>query len=86
MMETVDTLISKANKNETVGAVDVKHVDHCFDYLRNSLLCCGDTALEGRAKDDPASTLGLGAIHVCKNIDEIIRFSEDHRPSDEIFL
>lgn len=44
------------------------HVDHCFRYLRQSLICCGDTALEGSYPNtDAASTDGTGSIHVCED-------------------
>lgn len=56
------------------------HIDHCFRYLRQSILCCGDVALEGQ---DPNSTRpatdGSGAIHMCKDIDEIKSWAEDRR-------
>jgi Mycotoxin biosynthesis protein UstYa len=59
------------------------HIDHCFRYLRQSLLCCGDTALEGQ---DSATTLpgtdGTGAVHMCKDHDEILRWAESRRVVD----
>lgn len=42
------------------------HILHCFDYLRMSLMCCGDTALEGQDVN-PRGTFGLGTTHVCKD-------------------
>ncbi|KAH6855449.1 hypothetical protein B0I37DRAFT_56413 [Chaetomium sp. MPI-CAGE-AT-0009] len=59
------------------------HVDHCFRYLRQSLLCCGDTALEGQ--DPNANTLGTdgtGAVHVCKDYDAIRSWADGHRLVD----
>ena len=56
------------------------HIDHCFRYLRQSILCCGDVALEGQDPNsrDPA-TDGSGAIHVCKNFDDIRNWAEERR-------
>lgn len=58
-------------------------VDHCFRYLRQSILCCGDVALEGQ---DPNSTLpatdGSGAIHMCKDIESIKSWAQDRRLVD----
>ncbi|KAK0708467.1 hypothetical protein B0H67DRAFT_648527 [Lasiosphaeris hirsuta] len=60
------------------------HIDHCFRYLRQSLLCCGDTALEGQDpnSDDPA-TDGTGAIHLCKDYEGIKRWAEERRLVDK---
>ncbi|KAL7929242.1 hypothetical protein V8C35DRAFT_315892 [Trichoderma chlorosporum] len=41
------------------------HIQHCFRYLRQSLMCCGDTALEGQIPNSNISgTDGTGAVHV----------------------
>ncbi|KAK3349071.1 hypothetical protein B0T25DRAFT_547130 [Lasiosphaeria hispida] len=63
------------------------HIDHCFRYLRQSLLCCGDTALEGQdpSSDDPA-TDGTGAIHLCKDYEGIKRWAEERRLVDNQVL
>ncbi|EGP91139.1 uncharacterized protein MYCGRDRAFT_89178 [Zymoseptoria tritici IPO323] len=64
-----------------------EHVYHCFDYLRQSLMCAGDTALEGA---DPASngttgTHGLGVTHVCKDWDALMEMAVDMaEPLDEL--
>ena len=59
---------------------------HCFDYLRQSLMCCGDSTLEGHHTTYPdpdlPSTDGWGASHVCKNYDELMGWMEDHRLHD----
>lgn len=59
------------------------HVDHCFRYLRQSLVCCGDTALEGQ--DPNTNTLGTdgtGAVHVCKDFDAISSWADGNRLVD----
>ncbi|KAK3935492.1 hypothetical protein QBC46DRAFT_271600 [Diplogelasinospora grovesii] len=59
------------------------HIDHCFCYLRQSILCCGDTALEGQDPNtDTPATDGTGAVHLCKNYDHIIAWAEDRRLTD----
>lgn len=56
------------------------HVDHCFRYLRQSLLCCGDTALEGQDPNtDTLGTDGTGAVHVCKDFDAIRSWADGNR-------
>ncbi|KAM3552496.1 hypothetical protein MY1884_007171 [Beauveria asiatica] len=57
-----------------------RHVDHCFRYLRQSLLCCGDTALEGQDPNtDKPATNGVGAVHMCKDFEAIRSWAEDNR-------
>jgi hypothetical protein len=59
------------------------HVDHCFRYLRQSLVCCGDTALEGQDPNtDTLGTDGTGAVHVCKDYDAIRSWADGHRLVD----
>ncbi|KAH6623943.1 hypothetical protein F5144DRAFT_584826 [Chaetomium tenue] len=59
------------------------HVDHCFRYLRQSLLCCGDTALEGQDPNtDALGTDGTGAVHVCKDFDAIRSWADGNRLVD----
>ncbi|KAK4140240.1 uncharacterized protein C8A04DRAFT_15127 [Dichotomopilus funicola] len=46
------------------------HLNHCFDYLRQSIMCCGDMALEGQQTSFPAGFVGSDgwdAIHMCKD-------------------
>ena len=65
------------------------HIDHCFDYLRQSLMCCGDTALEGGATVFPGEVIGTdgwGAQHICKNYDDIFKWAEVRRTVDERHL
>lgn len=49
--------------------VEVRHVEHCFDYLRQGVLCAGDATLEG--PDEGGSSLtGYGVEHRCRSWDE----------------
>lgn len=61
----------------------LKHVGHCFDYVRNSLMCCGDVAFEGQGSDieDPG-TLGEASYHVCKNYDAIKDWAQASRATN----
>ncbi|KAH8901698.1 hypothetical protein GQ53DRAFT_835370 [Thozetella sp. PMI_491] len=43
------------------------HTIHCFDYLRQAILCAGDTTLEGTTVYGE----GWGSLHQCKDIDTI---------------
>ncbi|ETS75355.1 hypothetical protein PFICI_12299 [Pestalotiopsis fici W106-1] len=60
------------------------HVSHCFEYLKNSLTCCADTALEGQKSDtDEPATDGFGAYHVCRDFETVFDFARKHRISDQ---
>ncbi|KAH6689361.1 hypothetical protein VDGD_04658 [Verticillium dahliae] len=56
------------------------HLRHCFEYLRLSLVCHGDTALGGRVDDTTAGE--AGAQHVCKDWGAVKRFAETHRTNE----
>ncbi|EMD90725.1 hypothetical protein COCC4DRAFT_68645 [Bipolaris maydis ATCC 48331] len=59
------------------------HNDHCFDYIRNAIMCFGDTTLEGQTRtpglEHVPGTDGTGAIHVCRNFDEVSAYAEQKR-------
>ncbi|KAF3018842.1 hypothetical protein E8E14_006235 [Neopestalotiopsis sp. 37M] len=60
------------------------HIRHCFEYLKNSLTCCADTALEGQKSDtDEPATDGFGAYHVCRDFDSVYDWAREHRISDQ---
>lgn len=49
MVQTYSGLTS----NTTVPDDHHWHMIHCFDYLRQSIMCCGDMALEGHETTSP---------------------------------
>lgn len=60
-----------------------RHVDHCFRYLRQSIVCCADTALEGQnLKAKIPDTDGTGATHLCKDFDKVRAWAEEMRIND----
>ncbi|KAK2049018.1 hypothetical protein LZ31DRAFT_591070 [Colletotrichum somersetense] len=61
----------------------LEHIEHCLAYLKESLACCGDTALEGQSDiSDEPSTSGFGSFHVCKDFDSIFDMAYRRRVSD----
>lgn len=65
------------------------HLPHCFEYLRQSIMCCGDTALEGQHTTFPDGILGSDgwdAKHVCKDYEAIKGFLKVHRADDEVWI
>ncbi|KAL2162562.1 hypothetical protein VTH06DRAFT_7476 [Thermothelomyces fergusii] len=57
-----------------------RHMDHCFRYLRQTIVCCGDTALEGQnPKAKIPDTDGSGATHLCKDFGKLKAWAEERR-------
>jgi hypothetical protein len=54
---------------------DPVHLAHCYDYLRQAIMCAGDTTIEGKTKYGD----GWGSSHQCKDIDSIMAWA-DERP------
>ena len=74
--------------NTTVDEHELIHNDHCFDYLRNAVMCMADTTLEGQIEregwDGEAGTDGTGAVHVCRSWDEVKGWAEKRRLYDVV--
>ncbi|PHH75952.1 hypothetical protein CDD80_1914 [Ophiocordyceps camponoti-rufipedis] len=53
---------------------------HCWDYLRQTIMCAGDTSLEWVSphQSEPNSTDGWGFQHTCKNFEAIHEWAERH--------
>lgn len=70
------------------------HVEHCFDYIRQTLMCHADLSLEHRWHSpdegpDNDSVNGWDVIHQCRDWDAVVEFVEEnaltkgwHRPKD----
>jgi hypothetical protein len=63
--------------------VNFNHIPHCFDYIRQGLMCSADTTLEFAKMDEHGQRIrnvdGWGAEHQCRDWDAILKWSEDHR-------
>ncbi|KAF2213397.1 hypothetical protein CERZMDRAFT_111107 [Cercospora zeae-maydis SCOH1-5] len=88
IMDAYNDLAAKVAKNQT-GPLHTEmkggtttttphdhswHLGHCFDYIRQGIMCCGDTALEGAATTFPEGIMGSdgwNAKHVCKDYEEV---------------
>ncbi|KAL1647102.1 hypothetical protein SLS58_002873 [Diplodia intermedia] len=72
---------SSAHSNH---GLETAHAMHCFDYIRQSIMCCGDTALEGadpytiaRGEDNlDTGTFGIGSTHMCKDYGAIYGYAK----------
>jgi hypothetical protein len=56
------------------------HAAHCFEYLRNQILCMADMTLEG--SESILDATGAGQAHMCRNREEAISWIEERRLDD----
>ncbi|KAF2865925.1 hypothetical protein BDV95DRAFT_242475 [Massariosphaeria phaeospora] len=61
------------------------HINHCFEYLRQAVMCAGDVALEGAATsfppdpetgEDRGGSDGWDARHVCRDYSQVYAYLE----------
>ncbi|PTB65659.1 hypothetical protein BBK36DRAFT_66216 [Trichoderma citrinoviride] len=50
------------------------HSAHCFNYLRQGIMCSADTTLEGQTKEGP----GEGSVHECADYDALLEWANEH--------
>lgn len=67
--------------------VSAHHVDHCLDYLRQTIECYGDTTLEwGRLIESNGvifgAVNGYGVTHQCRNIHTVREFTISNRANN----
>ena len=65
------------------------HLGHCFEYLRQSIMCCGDVALEGQHTTFPVGFTGSDgwdAKHVCRDYKQVLTHLEKNRVDDESWI
>ncbi|POS75824.1 hypothetical protein DHEL01_v205777 [Diaporthe helianthi] len=61
---------------------NMEHLNHCWEYLRQGLMCNADVTLEWHKYGEQAGT-GWGYQHDCKDWDAIIAWTEDHRMTND---
>ncbi|KAI1084738.1 hypothetical protein F5B20DRAFT_219417 [Whalleya microplaca] len=62
------------------------HMIHCFDYMRQAIMCSADMALEGLETTFPdhnGGSDGWDSKHVCKNWNDVISYLEGVRAYDD---
>jgi hypothetical protein len=50
------------------------HAAHCFNYLRQGIMCSADTTLEGKTDAGP----GEGSEHECTDYDALLKWANEH--------
>jgi hypothetical protein len=91
MQSFIDTLALQIRSRDwelDEGALG--HMDHCFNYLRNEVMCASDLTLEGQAQTlgwmDRDGTDGTGGTHVCRDFEEVKGWAEGKRVYDNLHL
>lgn len=51
------------------------HIRHCFDYLRQALMCAADTNMEV-LDPETHTTSGWGQGKQCRDYDEVVMWAE----------
>ena len=65
------------------------HLQHCFEYLRQAILCSADLALEGDQTTFPEDFVGSDgwdATHVCRDWDQVRAHLEANRADDDVWI
>ncbi|KAF3911406.1 hypothetical protein ABW20_dc0103005 [Dactylellina cionopaga] len=60
---------------------DVVHTKHCLEYLRNSVICAADSALEPWKKDLNGVD-GFRSPHMCRNFEGLFKWAEEYRATN----
>ncbi|KAI0866594.1 hypothetical protein F4860DRAFT_457869 [Xylaria cubensis] len=76
--------ISNAKSDLEAGSLTTPspHMKHCFDYLRQALMCAADPTLEIRNESVHGVT-GWGTSHQCRDFKALKRWTEEHRYNNE---
>ncbi|CAA9967185.1 DUF3328 domain containing protein [Pyrenophora teres f. maculata] len=90
IMNAYDQIVrygTKGAENKIEEGHHSVHTNHCFDYLRQAILCNSDMTLEGGTmRGDRKGTNGFGHTHSCRNNKEALQWTESMRVSDKRFI
>ena len=82
--------VSLENENENDDHHPAAHVKHCFDYLRQALMCAADMTLEPlRPPQRPPQkgkilgVNGWGVEHTCRHWGEVRMWTEERRATGQ---
>ncbi|KAK4161225.1 hypothetical protein QBC43DRAFT_357998 [Cladorrhinum sp. PSN259] len=78
-----------SNRHDMLPSEGAWHLAHCFDYLRQSIMCAGDLALEGQQTTFPPDfkgSDGWDAKHVCKDYSQVLVHLDGNRADDELWI
>lgn len=68
-----------AAKSGSLDEINTPHLMHCWDYLRQGIMCNADTTLEWITPPDESGSTGWGYQHTCRNFQQVFEWAEKHR-------
>ncbi|RAL12391.1 uncharacterized protein BO97DRAFT_424480 [Aspergillus homomorphus CBS 101889] len=68
--------------NRTGTRMGPSHIQHCFEYLRQALICAADTNLE-ELDPDTRVTTGWGQVRQCRDYASVVAWAEKWANSSE---
>ncbi|KAF2875138.1 hypothetical protein BDV95DRAFT_309506 [Massariosphaeria phaeospora] len=68
--------------HETGVKTAVPHIHHCFDYLRQTIMCAADTNMEVLDRETHA-TNGFGQTKKCRNYEHVFAWAERYANSSD---
>ncbi|KAF2473135.1 uncharacterized protein BDR25DRAFT_302137 [Lindgomyces ingoldianus] len=94
ILDAYSTLYTAAFSPGFSNPIEPWHMNHCFDYLRQSIMCAGDVALEGAETTFPpdpetgerGGSDGWDAKHVCKDYGQILDHLERETIGEEKWI
>ncbi|KAK3986360.1 hypothetical protein QBC44DRAFT_297198 [Cladorrhinum sp. PSN332] len=78
-----------SNRLDMLPTEGAWHIAHCFDYIRQGIMCAGDLALEGQQTTFPPDfkgSDGWDAKHVCKDYGQILAHLDGNRADSELWI
>lgn len=68
--------------NETSTRIAPFHIRHCFDYIRQALMCAADTNLEVLDRETHL-TNGWGQPKQCRDYEQVVAWAELYANSSD---
>ncbi|KAF4885929.1 Oxidase ustYa [Colletotrichum fructicola] len=72
-------LLREGNSTE----IDLGHLSHCWDFVRQAIQCRADTTIEWQVSEELGGSLGWGYQHQCYDYDALKAWAEGHSWGDD---
>jgi hypothetical protein len=80
-LESPPTAVIPEFDLETGVKLAQPHIHHCFDYLRQAIICAADTNLE--VLDENHKTNGFGQKKMCRSYEKVFAWAEKYANSTD---
>lgn len=81
LQELQKTLLRNTDESSPAAQWEKNHAAHCFNYMRQSVICSADDTLEGPDEHPEAGQSrlrGWGVSHRCRSWDGLLAFRDQH--------